>query len=216
MIYSKFDDISAASDHLTNTKARRTEYIYRTPQLDFTVPASKTHLPSKSVTMALHNNSTLPLPTHANFAIANRPIALAVDPAFTRYNSTNNTLELSRLTSRLSSSPFTLSICSALLGRRFPKAKEGLTGAGALTDMQNNRHKYFRWTARSGWLTVAYVVAFPAFIGYLGVVTDVSLTHSRGWREGGEAWEMCHRVGMEENVVRNGGITYWLTFLGAI
>lgn len=36
-----------------------------------------------------------------------------------------------------------------------------------------NRHKYFRWTARTGWLTVAYMIAFPAFIGYLGVVTDV-------------------------------------------
>lgn len=40
--------------------------------------------------------------------------------------------------------------------------------------MQANRHKYFRWTTRTGWLTVAYVVAFPAFIGYLGIVTDVS------------------------------------------
>lgn len=42
--------------------------------------------------------------------------------------------------------------------------------------MQTNRYKYFRWTARTGWLTVAYVVAFPAFIGYLGIVTDVSET----------------------------------------
>lgn len=42
------------------------------------------------------------------------------------------------------------------------------------SDMQANRHKYFRWTARTGWLTFAYVVAFPAFIGYLGIVTDVS------------------------------------------
>ncbi|CAL8574436.1 hypothetical protein XPA_000396 [Xanthoria parietina] len=43
-------------------------------------------------------------------------------------------------------------------------------------NMQTNRYKYFRWTARTGWLTVAYVVAFPAFIGYFGVVTDVSGT----------------------------------------
>lgn len=42
--------------------------------------------------------------------------------------------------------------------------------------MQTNRYKYFRWTARTGWLTVAYVVAFPAFIGYFGIVTDVSGT----------------------------------------
>ena len=40
--------------------------------------------------------------------------------------------------------------------------------------MQTNRYKYFRWTARTGWLTVAYVVAFPAFIGYMAMATDVS------------------------------------------
>lgn len=39
-------------------------------------------------------------------------------------------------------------------------------------NMVVNRHKYFRWTARTGWLTIAYVVAFPAFIGYLGMATD--------------------------------------------
>lgn len=43
-----------------------------------------------------------------------------------------------------------------------------------VTDMQTNRYKYFRWTARTGWLTVAYVVAFPAFIGYMAIATDVS------------------------------------------
>lgn len=40
--------------------------------------------------------------------------------------------------------------------------------------MYKNRYKYFRWTARTGWLTFAYVVAFPSFLGYLAIITDVS------------------------------------------
>ncbi|KAA6411852.1 MAG: NADH:ubiquinone oxidoreductase subunit [Lasallia pustulata] len=39
-------------------------------------------------------------------------------------------------------------------------------------NMQVNRHKYFRWTPRTAWLTFAYVVAVPAMFGYLGFVTD--------------------------------------------
>lgn len=37
-----------------------------------------------------------------------------------------------------------------------------------------NRHKYFRWTPRTTWLTFAYVIAFPTFIGYWAYTTDVS------------------------------------------
>jgi hypothetical protein len=52
-----------------------------------------------------------------------------------------------------------------------------------------NRHKYFRWTGRTARITFAYVVAFPAFIGYWAYVTDVSwislslsyLSHWRYW-----------------------------------
>ncbi len=40
--------------------------------------------------------------------------------------------------------------------------------------MYVNRHKYFRWTPRTAWLTVAYVFAFPGVIGYLAYTTDVS------------------------------------------
>lgn len=40
-------------------------------------------------------------------------------------------------------------------------------------DMFVNRHQYFRWTPRTAYLTFAYVVAFPAFIGYLAYTTDV-------------------------------------------
>lgn len=38
-----------------------------------------------------------------------------------------------------------------------------------------NRHKYFRLTGRTARITFAYVVAFPAFIGYWAYTTDVSL-----------------------------------------
>jgi hypothetical protein len=41
-------------------------------------------------------------------------------------------------------------------------------------DMFVNRHKYFRWTRRTAGITFAYVIAFPAFIGYLAYTTDVS------------------------------------------
>ena len=41
-------------------------------------------------------------------------------------------------------------------------------------DMIVNRHKYFRWTKRTAFLSFAYAVAFPAFVGYWAFVTDVS------------------------------------------
>ena len=42
--------------------------------------------------------------------------------------------------------------------------------------MYTNRHKYFRWTPRTAWLTIAYVVIVPGIFGYMGYVTDVSFT----------------------------------------
>ncbi|KAG9247638.1 hypothetical protein BJ878DRAFT_539136 [Calycina marina] len=39
-------------------------------------------------------------------------------------------------------------------------------------NMHMNRHKYFRWTGRTARITFAYVVAFPALIGYLAYTTD--------------------------------------------
>ncbi|KFY30038.1 hypothetical protein V493_02161 [Pseudogymnoascus sp. VKM F-4281 (FW-2241)] len=35
-----------------------------------------------------------------------------------------------------------------------------------------NRHKYFRWTKRTAFLSFAYVIAVPAFVGYWAFVTD--------------------------------------------
>ena len=76
--------------------------------------------------------------------------------------------------------------------------------------MQNNRHKYFRWTARTGWLTFAYVVAFPAFIGYLGTVTDVSgffiLEESRIYER---------RKGTQWRLDETANASCWLRILGA-
>lgn len=41
--------------------------------------------------------------------------------------------------------------------------------------MITNRHKYFRWTKRTVFISFAYVIAVPAVVGYFGFVTDVSL-----------------------------------------
>ncbi|KAF3041174.1 hypothetical protein E8E12_009581 [Didymella heteroderae] len=35
-----------------------------------------------------------------------------------------------------------------------------------------NRHKYFRWTKRTAFLTTMYVVVVPATLGYFGYITD--------------------------------------------
>jgi hypothetical protein len=39
-----------------------------------------------------------------------------------------------------------------------------------------NRHKYFRWTKRTAFITTMYVVVVPATLGYFGYITDVSGT----------------------------------------
>lgn len=40
--------------------------------------------------------------------------------------------------------------------------------------MMVDRYKYFRWTPRTAWLTIAYVIAFPTFMGYFSYKYDVS------------------------------------------
>jgi len=42
-----------------------------------------------------------------------------------------------------------------------------------------NRHKYFRWTGRTAGISFAYMVAFPAFIGWIAFTTDVSILNGR-------------------------------------
>ncbi len=43
----------------------------------------------------------------------------------------------------------------------------------ARADMQINRYKYFRWNARTAWVSVAYMVIFPSLIGFIAYKTDV-------------------------------------------
>ncbi|KAF2492135.1 hypothetical protein BU16DRAFT_529504 [Lophium mytilinum] len=39
-------------------------------------------------------------------------------------------------------------------------------------NMYVNRHKYFRWTPRTAWLTFAYVAVVPSIVGYVAYTTD--------------------------------------------
>jgi hypothetical protein len=56
-----------------------------------------------------------------------------------------------------------------LLGRRNAQAS-----ANTGPDNFVNRHKYFRWTRRTAWLSFAYVMLVPAMLGTAGYMTDVS------------------------------------------
>jgi hypothetical protein len=44
--------------------------------------------------------------------------------------------------------------------------------------MMVNRHKYFRWTPRTVWINMVYVILVPAALGTAGYMYDVS---SRNW-----------------------------------
>ncbi|CAO2652514.1 Nn.00g007970.m01.CDS01 [Neocucurbitaria sp. VM-36] len=39
-------------------------------------------------------------------------------------------------------------------------------------NMTVNRHKYFRWTRRTAWLSFAYVMLVPAMLGTAGYMTE--------------------------------------------
>ncbi|USP80268.1 nadh:ubiquinone oxidoreductase subunit [Curvularia clavata] len=39
-------------------------------------------------------------------------------------------------------------------------------------NMTVNRHKYFRWTRRTAWITFAYVVLVPGILGTAGYMTE--------------------------------------------
>lgn len=49
------------------------------------------------------------------------------------------------------------------------------------TEMTVNRHKYFRWTPRTAWITFAYVIVVPAMLGTAGYMTDVGLVGRLQW-----------------------------------
>ncbi|KAF9734499.1 hypothetical protein PMIN03_000485 [Paraphaeosphaeria minitans] len=38
--------------------------------------------------------------------------------------------------------------------------------------MTVNRHKHFRWTPRTAWITFAYAILVPAMLGTAGYMTD--------------------------------------------
>ena len=75
-------------------------------------------------------------------------------------------------------------------------AMDGMKELTKHPDMIVNRHKYFRWTRRTAFLTTMYVVVVPATLGYFGYITEVSCK-KRGevaklmWDTGqvGDAWE---------------------------
>lgn len=48
-----------------------------------------------------------------------------------------------------------------------------------MIDMMVNRHKYFRWTRRTAWISFAYVFLVPAMLGTAGYMTEVSLAGER-------------------------------------
>ncbi|KAF1998443.1 hypothetical protein P154DRAFT_578024 [Amniculicola lignicola CBS 123094] len=35
-------------------------------------------------------------------------------------------------------------------------------------DMTINRHKYFRWTGRTAWISFAYMILVPSIVGTIG------------------------------------------------
>lgn len=46
-------------------------------------------------------------------------------------------------------------------------------------DMTANRHKYFRWTPRTAWITFVYAAVVPGIIGVIAYKTDVGFASSR-------------------------------------
>lgn len=41
--------------------------------------------------------------------------------------------------------------------------------------MSSNRYKYFRWTPRTAWISIVYVVAVPSLLYAVAQSTDVRL-----------------------------------------
>ena len=49
-------------------------------------------------------------------------------------------------------------------------------------DMYVHRHEYFRWTPKTAWATIKYVVIIPSIVGYIGYRYDVRPYHSQATR----------------------------------
>ena len=63
--------------------------------------------------------------------------------------------------------------------------------------MTTNRHKYFRWTRRTAWLTFAYVVLVPGMLGTAGYMTEVSDRRGHGLQDGSKE-ELRRRLTFEQ------------------
>jgi hypothetical protein len=75
--------------------------------------------------------------------------------------------------------------------------------------MTTNRHKYFRWTRRTAWLSFAYVMLVPAMLGTAGYMTEVSGTKARVRRRDlgkGIEWQLTY-VRASGICVASGGVT---------
>ena len=53
----------------------------------------------------------------------------------------------------------------------------------AVSDMLINRHKFFRWTPRTAWITIAYVLIVPGIFFEIGRRTEGKYSF-RGKRRG--------------------------------
>lgn len=74
-------------------------------------------------------------------------------------------------------------------------------------DLNANRHKYFRWTPRTAWITFVYVGLVPGIIGYLGYTSDVSIIHSQGLNSDREELERGRNEwSADRNIFRANGI----------
>lgn len=54
--------------------------------------------------------------------------------------------------------------------------------------MYVKRHEYFKWTPRTAWISVAYIIAVPSVFMYLGWTTDVSEIPPVGMKVGCWSW----------------------------
>ncbi|RMX71817.1 hypothetical protein D0869_15248 [Hortaea werneckii] len=64
--------------------------------------------------------------------------------------------------------------CSLRAGRSFGNGRRGLSrrNTDGRADMYVKRHEYFRWTPRTAWLSVAYVLAIPGALMYTAYKID--------------------------------------------
>ncbi|KAK7535058.1 NADH:ubiquinone oxidoreductase 6.6kD subunit [Phyllosticta citribraziliensis] len=52
-----------------------------------------------------------------------------------------------------------------------------------IADIGPNRYKYFRWTPRTAWYSIAYAIVVPSVVGYLAYATEGKY-YMRGKRRG--------------------------------